>query len=241
MNLGRAETVKWDGPDGFKMDGVVTYPPDFEAGRRYPLVLYIHGGPRASSKESFSTRSQLLAAQGWIVFEPNYRGSDNLGNAFMSAIWNDAGAGPGRDVMSGVEYLKSRGIVDETRIAVSGWSYGGYMTTWLLGNYPDVWKAGVAGAAVTSTMDQYDLGDSNVRRASGLGGSPYTDAGEDARGHRAVPHDVRDTDQGTDADPRADRRLPRADHAVVPLVSRAARQRRAGAVHWLPAARPQSD
>jgi dipeptidyl aminopeptidase/acylaminoacyl peptidase len=175
MSLGRAETVMWDGPDGFRMDGVVTYPPDFEAGRRYPLILYIHGGPRASSKESFSARSQLLAAQGWIVFEPNYRGSDNLGNAFMAAIWNDAGAGPGRDVMSGIEYLKGRGIVDESRIAVSGWSYGGYMTTWLLGNYPDVWKAGVAGAAVTSTMDQYDLGDSNVRRGSALGGSPYTD------------------------------------------------------------------
>jgi dipeptidyl aminopeptidase/acylaminoacyl peptidase len=175
MSLGRAETVSWDGPDGFRMDGVVTYPPDFEAGRRYPLVLYIHGGPRASTKQSFSTRSQLLAAQGWIVFEPNYRGSDNLGNAFMSAIWNDAGAGPGRDVMSGVDVLKKRGIVDETRMAVSGWSYGGYMTTWLLGNYPDVWKAAVAGAAVTSTMDQYDLGDSNVRRGSALGGSPYTD------------------------------------------------------------------
>ncbi len=122
MSLGRAETVMWDGPDGFRMDGVVTYPPDFEAGRRYPLILYIHGGPRASSKESFSARSQLLAAQGWIVFEPNYRGSDNLGNAFMAAIWNDAGAGPGRDVMSGIEYLKGRGIVDESRIAVSGWS-----------------------------------------------------------------------------------------------------------------------
>ena len=175
MSLGRAETVMWDGPDGFRMDGVVTYPPDFEAGRRYPLILYIHGGPRASSKESFSARSQLLAAQGWIVFEPNYRGSDNLGNAFMAAIWNDAGAGPGRDVMSGIEYLKGRGIVDESRIAVSGWSYGGYMTTWLLGNYPEVWKAGVAGAAVTSTMDQYDLGDSNVRRGSALGGSPYSD------------------------------------------------------------------
>ena len=183
MSLGRAETVIWDGPDSFKMDGVVTYPPDFEKSRRYPLVLYIHGGPRASSKESFSNRSQLLAAQGWIVFEPNYRGSDNRGNAFMSAIWNDAGAGPGRDVMSGVEYLKKRGIVDETRLAVSGWSYGGYMTTWLIGNYPDVWKAAVAGAAVTSTMDQYDLGDSNVRRGSALGGSPYTDP---ARMHAAI-------------------------------------------------------
>ncbi len=175
MDLGKAEGIEWDGPDGFRMDGVVTYPPGFQAGRRYPLVLYIHGGPRASSKVSFSARSQFLAAQGWIVFEPNYRGSDNLGNKYMSAIWNDAGAGPGRDVMSGVEYLKSRGFVDVSRMAVSGWSYGGYMTTWLLGNYPDQWKAGVAGAAVTSNMDQYDLGDANVRRGYALGGSPYTD------------------------------------------------------------------
>lgn len=175
MDLGKTEAVEWAGADGFRMDGVMTYPPAFQAGRQYPLVLYIHGGPRASSKISFSARSQLLAAQGWIVFEPNYRGSDNLGNKYMSAIWNDAGAGPGRDVMSGVEYLKSRGFVDASRMAVSGWSYGGYMTTWLLGNYPDQWKAGVAGAAVTSNMDQYDLGDANVRRGYALGGSPYTD------------------------------------------------------------------
>lgn len=175
LDLGRVESIEWDGPDGLKMDGVVTYPPGFAANRRYPLVLYIHGGPRASSKEAFSARSQLMAAQGWIVFEPNYRGSDNRGNAFMSAIWNDAGAGPGRDVISGVEYLKRRGIVDETRMAVSGWSYGGYMTSWLLGNYPGLWKAGVAGAAVTDWMDQYNLGDANVRRGYSIGGSPYTD------------------------------------------------------------------
>ena len=109
------------------MDGVITYPPGFTPGRKYPLVLYVHGGPRAASKEIFNANPQLLAANGWIIFEPNYRGSDNLGNAFQSAIWNDAGDGPGRDVMSGVELLKKRGIVDETRMAVSGWSYGGYM------------------------------------------------------------------------------------------------------------------
>ena len=175
LDLGRVESIEWKGPDGFIMDGVVTYPPGFAPGRRYPLVLYIHGGPRASSKAGFSARAQLLAAEGWIVFEPNYRGSDNRGNAFMAAIWNDAGAGPGRDVMSGVEYLKSRGFVDGTRMAVSGWSYGGYMTTWLAGTYPDAWKAAVAGAAVTDWFHQYDLGDSNVRRAAALGGSPYTD------------------------------------------------------------------
>jgi dipeptidyl aminopeptidase/acylaminoacyl peptidase len=139
-------------------------------------VLYIHGGPRSASKQSFSARAQLLAAQGWVVFEPNYRGSDNLGNAFQSAIWNDSGAGPGRDVMAGVADLERRGFVDTNRRAVSGWSYGGYMTTWLLGNFPDKWKVAVAGAAVTDLTDQYNLGDSNVRRGSALGGSPWTDA-----------------------------------------------------------------
>jgi dipeptidyl aminopeptidase/acylaminoacyl peptidase len=129
LELGKTETVDWQGPDGFSMDGVVTYPPDFSPTRKYPLVLYVHGGPRSASKEIFSVRAQLLAANGWVIFEPNYRGSDNLGNKFQSAIWGDAGDGPGRDVMSGVELLKKRGFVDESRMAVTGWSYGGYSAT----------------------------------------------------------------------------------------------------------------
>lgn len=172
LELGKTETIEWTGPDNLHMDGVVTYPPDFVAGRKYPLVLYVHGGPRAASKEMFSSRAQLLAANGWVIFEPNYRGSDNLGNTFQSAIFNDAGDGPGRDVMSGVELLKKRGFVDESRMAVSGWSYGGYMTTWLEGHYP-VWKVAIAGAAVTNWLDQYNLGDANVRRGGAFGGSPY--------------------------------------------------------------------
>ena len=175
LELGRTETVQW-GNDNFQMDGVLTYPPDFAAGRKYPLVLYIHGGPSSASKDAFSSRAQLLAAQGWVIFEPNYRGSDNLGNAFKSAIYHDAGAGPGRDVMAGIAALEKRGFVDAAKMAVSGWSYGGYMTTWLLGNYPEKWKAAVAGAAVTDWLDQYNYGDSNVRRGGAFGGSPYTDA-----------------------------------------------------------------
>ena len=175
LELGATETLRWTGPDGFAMDGVLTFPPEFAPSRKYPLVFYIHGGPRSASKEAFSARAQLLAAQGWIVFEPNYRGSDNLGNAFQAAIWNDSGSGPGRDVMTGLDVLKQRGYIDESRIATTGWSYGGYMTTWLLGNYPQVWKAAVAGAAVTDWMDQYTIGDANVRRGESFGGSPFTD------------------------------------------------------------------
>ncbi len=117
--------------------------------------------------------AQIFAAQGWLVLEPNYRGSNNLGNAFETAIVRDAGSGPGRDVMAGVEMLKKRGIVDESSMVVGGWSYGGFMTSWLIGNYPDVWKAAVAGAPVTDLVDQYTLSDNNVQRASGYGPSPF--------------------------------------------------------------------
>lgn len=186
MQLGKTETIEWDGPDGFRMDGVITYPPEFQPGRKYPLVLYIHGGPRSASKQAFSARAQLLASQDWIVFEPNYRGSDNRGGKFMTAIQNDAGAGPGRDVMSGVEQLKARGIVDESRVAVSGWSYGGFMTTWLIGNYPEVFRAAVAGAPVTDRLHQYTLSDGNVGRGGG-GLSPYANPKQMESAHTQSP------------------------------------------------------
>ncbi len=173
LALGRTEVITWKS-DGFSHDGILTYPPDFSPDQKYPLVLVIHGGPRAASLETFAPNAQLMAAKGWVVFQPNYRGSDQHGNAYQRAILNDAGAGPGRDVMAGVEAVKQRGFVDTNRIAVSGWSYGGYMTTWLLGHYPG-WRVAVAGAAVTDWIDQYNLGDGNVRRAAAFGGSPWTD------------------------------------------------------------------
>lgn len=173
LALGRTDVISWQS-DGFTHNGIVTYPPDFSNNQKYPLVLVIHGGPTAASLETFATNAQLMAAKGWVVFQPNYRGSDQIGNVYERAIVNDSGAGPGRDVMAGIETLKQRGFVDTTRIAVSGWSYGGYMTTWLLGNYQG-WRVAVAGAAVTDWLDQYNLGDANVRRGAAFGGSPWTD------------------------------------------------------------------
>jgi dipeptidyl aminopeptidase/acylaminoacyl peptidase len=155
------QPIEWSAPDGFADDGVLTLPPGFVAAKKYPLVLVIHGEPNSASTTAFSGFAQVLAAHGWIVFSPNYRGSDNLGNAFWRGIFNDAGDGPGRDVMAGVAAVEKMGAVDESRIAVSGWSYGGYMTSWLIGHY-HIWKAAVSGAAVDNLVDEYDLSDNNV-------------------------------------------------------------------------------
>jgi len=171
LDLGKVERVTWKN-DGFDEDGVVVYPPDFQAGRKYPLVLLIHGGPQSASVRALTLPAQALAAKGWIVFSPNYRGSDNLGNAYEHAIYNDAGAGPGRDVMAGIAALKKRGIVDESRMAVSGWSYGGYMTSWMSGHY-DIFKAAVAGAAVNNWIHEYTLSDNNATVRYSFAGSPY--------------------------------------------------------------------
>ncbi|MFN3754848.1 S9 family peptidase [Flavobacterium sp.] len=171
MTFGKTETIRWEN-NGWKHCGIVTYPTNYEKGKKYPLVLIVHGGPNSASVEQFSRLAQVFANEGYFVFEPNYRGSDNLGSEYKVAIVEDAGAGPGRDVMAGLDKLKATGMIDVDRIGVSGWSYGGFMTVWLAGHYTG-WKAAVAGAAVTDWVDQYSFSDNNIARGEALGGSPY--------------------------------------------------------------------
>jgi len=176
LDLGSVVDIKWQS-EGFDEDGAVTLPPGYDPAKKYPLVLVIHGGPNSASLTSWSSTSQLLAAAGCIVFNPNYRGSDNLGETYWHAIVNDAGAGPGRDVMAGIAAVEAAYPVDQSRIAVSGWSYGGYMTSWMEAHY-HVWKAAVAGAAVNNEVDEYALSDNNVSVAFGFNGqTPWSAAG----------------------------------------------------------------
>jgi len=171
LDLGRVEEVTWTN-DGFAEDGVLTYQPNFAPGKQYPLVIEVHGGPQAASVATFSSVAQLIAAHGYVVFEPNYRGSDNLGNTFEHAIYMDAGAGPGRDVMAGVAAVEKRNVVDPTRMAVGGWSYGGYMTSWLMTHY-HIWRTAISGAAVNNWLDMYAVADGNVQIAFSFKGPPY--------------------------------------------------------------------
>jgi dipeptidyl aminopeptidase/acylaminoacyl peptidase len=171
LSLGAVKPIDWTF-EGYNEDGVVTLPPGYDSAKKYPLVLVIHGGPNSASFTGFSAQNQLLAARGYIVFNPNYRGSDNLGAKYWYGIVKDAGAGPGRDVMAGIEAVEKNYPIDASRIGVSGWSYGGYMTSWLIGHY-HIWKAAVSGAAVNDLIDEYALGDNGVGWRYAFGGSPY--------------------------------------------------------------------
>ncbi len=179
--LGRMSEIAWTGQDGFAEDGVVTYPPLARADARFPVVILIHGGPGMSSTRDLVWQqwplAQMIAARGFVVLQPNYRGSDNLGNAYMTAIVRNTVGGPGEDIRAGLAALERMPEIDASRVAVCGWSYGGELTAWLIGHYHD-WRAAVAGAAVTNEFDEYNLSTSNVQDRYPLGTSPYSDDGE---------------------------------------------------------------
>ena len=179
--VGAMRELNWTGPDGFAEDGVVTYPPDGRPGTKYPIVLLIHGGPGLSSSRDFVWEAwplaQIIASRGYVVLQPNYRGSDNLGNAYMTAIVHNTVVGPSADILAGLAALERTGTTDGSRVAVSGWSYGGELTSWLIG-HDHRWRAAISGAAVNSEFDEYNLSTSNVQDRYPLGTSPYVDDGE---------------------------------------------------------------
>lgn len=174
--------VKWTAPDGQANDGILTYPDHYVPGRHYPLVVFSHGGPEAASTAGFDTGEigplrDLFAADGYVVFEPNYRGSDNLGSAHEHAIYRDPGTGPDSDVISGVRMLEKKGLVDTARIAAVGHSYGGYMTGWLIA-HQHFWNCAVVADGALDWTEEYELsGAGNLAwTRDSLGGSPWDTA-----------------------------------------------------------------
>jgi dipeptidyl aminopeptidase/acylaminoacyl peptidase len=178
--LGRMQRFAWKGPRSRPETGVLVYPPSMRPGEKYPIVVLIHGGPGEASTDSFVWESwplaQLIAARGYVVFEPNYRGSDDNGNAFMLAITGDTVDGPSKDILSGLQAVKALGTVDARRVAVCGWSYGGLLTSWLE-TVDHEFRAAISGAAVNDETEEYNLSVSNVQNRYYLGISPFAPEG----------------------------------------------------------------
>jgi dipeptidyl aminopeptidase/acylaminoacyl peptidase len=175
LNLGTAQRITFPTTLHISGDGVLTTPPNFAPGHKYPLVVYIHGGPTSSSTLAFDFWGQVMAARGWLVLRPNYRGSDDLGLAYQRAVLYDPEAGPGKDIIAAVNAVRARGIVDDGRIAVGGWSYGGIMTAWMISKY-HIWKAAVSGASVNDWTTDYGTADDSLADEDLFHGSPFTRA-----------------------------------------------------------------
>ena len=172
LDLAGTQTIAYRSDTGATADAVLLTPPGFSPAKTYPLVLQIHGGPTSASTREFDRLGQLMAARGWLVLEPNYRGSDNLGLAYQRAVRFDAEDGPGRDIDAAVAAVRARGIVDTNRIAVSGWSYGGIMTAWMVTHY-HYWKAAVSGASVNDWSTDYSVADDSDADAALFHSGPW--------------------------------------------------------------------
>jgi dipeptidyl aminopeptidase/acylaminoacyl peptidase len=146
------------------------------------VIVLVHGGPGLAASATFAWENwplaQLLAARGYIVFQPNYRGSDDRGNTYMRAIFRDTVTGPSADIMSGLAAVNRLPFADPSRTAVCGWSYGGLLTSWLIERY-HTWRVAVSGAAVNDEVESYALSDSNVQNRYYLGISPYLARGDE--------------------------------------------------------------
>jgi len=152
--LGEEREITWKNKkDGQTLYGVLITPPDFQAGRPYPTIVQVHGGPQGAWSlgwyGSWHDWGQLLASNGYVVFLPNPRGSTGQGWQFAEANRDDWGGGDFQDILSGVDYLIEQKIADPDRLGIGGWSYGGFMTSWTV-TQTNRFKAAVVGAAVTN-------------------------------------------------------------------------------------------
>ncbi len=169
--LGRAEPFRWKGKDGVEIEGTIVYPYGYEAGKGYPLVSEIHGGPRGSYKLSF-TPMQFWAARGYAIFRPNYRGSSGYGNEFLRDLKGNYFRNSADDVLTGIDALIAAGVAEADHLGVLGWSAGGIMTNWLI-TQTNRFKAAASGAGVANWFSQFSQSDVRSHRGFWFGGDPW--------------------------------------------------------------------
>ncbi len=148
--------------NGFEIESRLLFPPDFDPESRYPLVLDIHGGPHGVFSDSFNAQQQVLATAGYIVLAVNPRGSSTYGTDFMTAVLGDWGGEDYLDIMSAVDLVCERDYVDESRLGITGYSYGGFMSSWIIG-HDTRFRAAVVGAPCINLSSMYGTSDIGVR------------------------------------------------------------------------------
>ncbi len=156
FGFGRTEVVKWKGADGLEIEGLLTTPQGLQPGTRVPLVLNVHGGPTGVFTEACTATASIypiaaFAAKGIAVLRPNPRGSSGYGRDFRFANLADWGGKDYQDLMLGVDKVIAMGVADPDRLGVMGWSYGGFMTSWII-TQTKRFKAASVGAAVTNLV-----------------------------------------------------------------------------------------
>ena len=168
------EAVSWLSSDGLSVEGVLTYPFGYEEGKKYPLVVSLHGGPHGRTVQALSpyTEAQLFAAEGWAVLSPNYRGSEGYGKDFCVANQNDLGGGDAADVQSGIDQAISEGLADPEHLAVVGSSYGGYLVNWLIG-HTDRFQAAISKFGIFSLVTDFSNSQAPRWETEYLGGYPW--------------------------------------------------------------------
>ncbi len=154
----KTETIWWTSKDGSRVEGVLRYPMGYEEGKPVPLLVELHGGPTGVAMEGYPVprtyATQLFAQHGFAVLAPNFRGSSNYGARWRLKNIESQGFGDFDDVMTGVDHLIEKGIADPDRLGVMGWSYGGYLTSWVIG-HTDRFKAASIGAPATDWITYY--------------------------------------------------------------------------------------
>ena len=153
-SLAAPEFYKYKSVDGQEIEAALLKPAGYSSKTKLPLIALIHGGPTGAWEDTVEVWGQLLAARGYAIFYPNIRGSIGYGQKFIEMNRGDWGGGDFRDVMAGVDDLIARGIADPDKLAIGGWSYGGYMSEWAI-TQTTRFKAAVSGAGLSNLISEY--------------------------------------------------------------------------------------
>jgi len=178
LDLGEPRPFSYPGADGWPMEGWLLTPPGFDPGKKYPAILRIHGGPHAAYGYAFNHYVALLAARGYVVVWTNPRGSQGYGEAFTRAVVTDWGGKDSEDILRGIDHAITLGFIDAGRVAVTGGSYGGFMTNWLIG-HTHRFRCAITEVCVSNLISFYGTSDIGATWAElEWGATPWDDPGK---------------------------------------------------------------